>query len=54
MHIYLLVDQTTGEEIEVDATTVERIADIEIAYINWAIAQDGLFDNGDWVITKPT
>jgi hypothetical protein len=50
MHTYSLVDWATGEEIEVDATTVERITDIEIAYINWVIAQDGLFDNGDWII----
>ena len=54
MHIYLLVDRATGEEIEVDATTVERIADIEITYINWSIAQDGKFENANWVISKPT
>ena len=54
MHTYSLVDRATGEEIDTDGYTVERLIGIEIAYINWAIAQDGLFDNGDWVITKPT
>jgi len=44
MHTYSLVDRATGEEIEADKATVEQLIGIEIAYINWAIAQDGKVD----------
>jgi len=54
MRIYSLVDRATGEEIETDTTTVERLTGIEICYIDWAIGQSRKFENGDWVITKPT
>jgi len=37
MRIYSLVDRAKGEEIEAGKATVERLTDIEIAYINWAI-----------------
>ena len=53
MHIYSLVDRATGEEIEADALTVERLTGIEICYIDWAIAQDGKFENADWITTIP-
>ena len=36
MHTYSLVDRATGDVIEADKATVERIAGIEIAYIDWA------------------
>ena len=51
MCVYLLVDRATGEEIETDAITVERITGVEIAYIDWAIEQDGKFENCDWLIS---
>ncbi len=54
MRIYSLIERATGEEIEADKTTVERLTGVEIFYINWAIEQDGKFENGEWVITYPT
>ena len=53
MGAYLLVDRATVEEVEADTTTVERLTGIEICYINWAIKQDGNFENGNWIITIP-
>lgn len=53
MHTYSLVDRATGEEVEVDVTTVEQVTGIEITYIDWTIEQDGVFENADWVISKP-
>ena len=49
MRIYSLIERATGEEIEADKTTVERLTGVEITYINWAIEQDGRFENGDWI-----
>jgi len=49
-----LVDRATGEEVEVDKATVERLTGVEISYIEWAIEQDDKFENDDWVISKPT
>ncbi len=54
MCVYSLIDRATGEEIEADKKTVERLIGVEIAYINWAIEQDGKFENGKWAITYPT
>jgi hypothetical protein len=52
MRIYLLLDRATGEEIEVDKATVERVTSIEISYIDWAIEMDGKFENAKWTILK--
>ena len=54
MRIYSLVDRATGEKIEVDVATVERKTEVEIAYVDWSIEQDGKFENGDWIITCST
>ncbi len=54
MRVYSLIDRATGEEVEVDATTVERVTGVEITYINWVIEQDGKFENTDWIVRKPT
>lgn len=43
---YHLVDRATGEEYEVDGAALERIAGVEAGYIDWAIAKDGVFENG--------
>jgi len=53
MRIYSLIDRATGEEIEVDTTTLERLTGVEVTYINWAIEMDGKFENGNWAITIP-
>lgn len=45
---YRLVDRATGEEYEVDSATLERILGIEAGYVDWAIAEDGRFENGRW------
>ena len=54
MCVYSLVDRNSGNLIEADAATVERVIDIEIAYINWAIEMDGKFENGYLIITCST
>ena len=54
MCVYSLVDRATGDVIEIDGCTVERVIDIEIAYINWAIEMDGKFENGYLIITCST
>ena len=43
-------DFRSGDEFEVDADTVERVAVVEIGYIDWSIQRDGKFENGDWVV----
>lgn len=53
MCVYSVGNRNSGDLIEADAATVERVTGIEIAYINWAIEMGGKFENGDWVITKP-
>lgn len=45
---YMLTDRLTGEDYAVNAPTIERLTGIEIAWIDWAIAEDGLFENGKW------
>ena len=47
MRTYTLVDKATGEEIEANADTVERVVEVEIGYINWLLEQDGKFENQD-------
>ncbi len=54
MHVYTLVDRATGDEIKADKATVERVTGVEAAYIDWAIEQDGRFENDDWIVRKPT
>jgi len=54
MCVYTLIDRATGEEFKADKATVGRVIGVEIAYINWAIEQDGMFENGKWAITYPT
>ena len=53
MRKYTQVDKATGEEIEVNADTVERITGVEIGYIGCCIEQDGKFENGEWVVCLP-
>lgn len=45
---YCLVDRATGEEYEVDGAALERITGVEASYIDWAVAEDGAFENGNW------
>ncbi len=52
MCIYSLIDRATGEEVEADGCTVERLTGIEIGYINWVIEQDSKFENANWTIVK--
>ncbi len=52
MRVYSLIDRAAGEEVEADKATVERLTGVEIAYINWAIEQDGKFENGKWIVIK--
>lgn len=47
MRFYILVDKATGEEIEADADTVERVTGVEIDYIDWVLEQDEKFADGD-------
>jgi hypothetical protein len=54
VHIYLLVGRATGEKVKVDSSTMERITGIEIVYIEWAIEQDGRFENGGWLVFQFT
>ena len=53
MRIYSLIGRTTSDVIEIDGCTIERLTDIEVTYINWAIEMDGKFENGNWAITIP-
>lgn len=53
MQKYTLVDKATGEEIEADADTVERLTGVEIGYIDWCIGQDWKFENADWLVRLP-
>ena len=52
MYVYSLVDRATGEAIESDGCTVERLTGIEIAYINWVIEKNGKFENANWLIPE--
>jgi hypothetical protein len=54
MRTYTLLDRATGEKIEADKTTVERVTGVEIVYTDWVISQDGVFENGKWIITYST
>ena len=54
MRAYSLVDRSTGEEVEADKATVERLTGMEITYIDRIIEQDGKFENVDWIITYST
>ncbi|WP_449045666.1 hypothetical protein [Paracoccus versutus] len=45
---YHLTDWRGGAAHEVDAEALERIIGIEAGYVDWAIAQDGVFENGRW------
>jgi len=45
---YHLTDRHSGDEYEVDADVLERILGIEASYVDWAIAEDGAFENGGW------
>jgi hypothetical protein len=50
MRKYTLVEKATGDAIEADADTVERVTSVEISYIDWVLELDGKFENGDWVV----
>ena len=50
MRIYILVDKATGEEIEADADTVERIIGVDLSYLDCVLKEDGKFENGDWEV----
>ena len=50
MRKYKLVETDTGEEIEADADTVERVTGVEISYIDCCIEQNRKFENGNWVV----
>lgn len=45
---YRLVDRATDEEYDADGADLERITGVEVSYIDWAIAEDGAFENGRW------
>jgi hypothetical protein len=50
MRISSLIDRATGDVIEFDGCTIERLNGVEITYIEWVIEMDGKFENGDWII----
>ena len=52
MRVYRLTNRCNGEDIEVNADTVERVTSVEISYIDWAIGQEGKFENEDWSIVE--
>ncbi len=54
MRVYSLDDRTTGEVIDTDGRSVERLISIEVCYIDWAISQDGVFENANLLITYST
>ena len=45
---YWLTDLTTGEGLQVDADTIERVLGVEISYINWVLENDGVYENRKW------
>ncbi len=52
MRLYRLTDRCNGDSIEAGADIIARSTSVEISYIDWAIEQDGKFENPDWVIVE--
>ena len=48
MQDYWLTNLDTGECLNVNASTVERVLKFEISYIDWVLKTDGKFENGTW------
>lgn len=48
MQIYWLNDLRSGECLQVDANTVERLLGVEVIYINRVLETDGVFENRAW------
>ena len=47
---YIVTERLSGESCDCDAAAVARITGVEITYIDWAIAEDGCFENGRWQV----
>ncbi|WP_157970953.1 hypothetical protein [Pseudogemmobacter bohemicus] len=48
---YRVTDTMSGDEIDLPAARLEAILGIEIGYIDWCLACDGIFANGRWRVT---
>ena len=48
MQDYWLTNLNTGECVNVNAGTVERVLNVDISYIDWVLKTDGKFENGTW------
>ena len=54
MAAYLIENRTNddGSKQEVDGGTVERLTGVEVGYVDWAIDQEGHFENAEWMVSK--
>lgn len=48
---YRVTDAQSSEGIDLPAARLEAILGIEIGYIDWCLACDGIFANGRWRVT---
>lgn len=52
MRTYWLTDRSNGEMALVDGATVERVLGVELQYVDQCIRDDGVFENGMWIVKR--